>query len=80
VLAPFFCIGYFDIERRRQIVVIAVTAMVIGFIIGARFLPQPWRGIVDLGVVAGLAWGVIALCIFTAQAFASRLEDAAWIP
>ena len=33
--------------------------MVIGFIIGAHYLPQPWRGIVDLGVVVGGRLGYV---------------------
>lgn len=80
LLAPLFCMGYFHIERRRQIVVISVTLTVIGFIIGAHYLPQPWRGIVDLGVVIGLAWGVIALGVFTVQAFTGRLSHAPEVP
>jgi hypothetical protein len=80
VLAPLFCMGYFHIERRRQIVVISVTLTVIGFIIGAHYLPQPWRGIVDLGVVIGLAWGLIVLGFFTVQAFTGRLHHAPEVP
>jgi hypothetical protein len=41
-------------------------------IILVRFLAQPWRGIVDAGVVVGLAWGLISLAIFTLQAFISK--------
>ena len=80
LLAPLFCMGYFHIERRRQIVVISVTLVVIGFIIGAHYLPQPWRGIVDLGVVIGLAWGLVALGVFTVQAFNGRLTHAPGLP
>jgi len=80
LLAPLFCMGYFHIERRRQIVVISVTLTVIGFIIGAHYLPQPWRGIVDLGVVIGLAWGLVALGIFTVQAFRGRLSHSPEVP
>ena len=30
-------------------------------------LPQPWRGIVDVGVVIGLGWGALAtLALFVA--------------
>jgi hypothetical protein len=80
LLAPFFCMGYFHIERRQQIVVISITLAVIGFIIGAHYLPQPWRGIVDLGVVIGLAWGLVALAVFTVQAFNGRLSHAPEVP
>ena len=80
LLAPLFCMGYFHIERRRQIVVISITLVVIGFIIGAHYLPQPWRGIVDLGVVIGLAWGLVALGVFTVQAFNGRLSHSPGVP
>jgi hypothetical protein len=80
LLAPLFCMGYFHIERRRQIVVISITLTVIGLIIGAHHLPQPWRGIVDLGVVIGLAWGLVALGFFTVQAFTGRLSHAPEVP
>jgi hypothetical protein len=53
---------------------------VIGFIIGADYLPQPWRGIVDLGVVIGLAWGLAALGVFSVQAFNGRLNHSPEVP
>ena len=40
-----------------------------------RRLDQPWRGIIDAGVVVGLAWGLAALWIFTARAFGPRGLD-----
>ena len=44
--------------------------LLVGLIIvisAVRMLPQPWRGIVDGGVVAGLAWGLAAaLYLFVA--------------
>jgi len=69
LLAPFFCMGYFHATRRRQITSLSLTVGIILLIILVRFLPQPWRGIVDAGVVIGLAWGMISLLIFSVQAF-----------
>lgn len=79
-LAPLFCIGYFQIARRKQIVVISVTLAVIGFIAIARALPMPWRGIVDLGVVLGLGWGLLALGVFVVQALRGRLDPRDALP
>ena len=31
-------------------------------------LPQPWRGIVDAGVVLGLAWGLVSFLVLSARA------------
>lgn len=74
-LAPFFCMGYFYAPRRRRIISLAVTAGIIVLVLLVRLLPQPWRGIVDAGVVVGLAWGLIALLIFTFHAFTAERFD-----
>ncbi len=64
LLAPAFCMGYFYATRRRKLTSIGITLMIICFIIIARMLPQPWRGIVDAGVVVGLAIGVASIVYF----------------
>ncbi|HEY5717632.1 MAG TPA: hypothetical protein VIS52_04000 [Motiliproteus sp.] len=69
LLAPLFCMGFFGIQRRRQIVTFCLTLGIIGLVQLVSMLTQPWRGIVDIGVVVGLAWGIVSLAIFTAQAF-----------
>ncbi len=69
LLAPLFCMGYFHIERKRQLITIVITLMIIGIVQVVHLLEQPWRGIIDLGVVVGLAWGLLSLLIFTVQAF-----------
>ncbi|PXF31920.1 hypothetical protein WH50_07405 [Pokkaliibacter plantistimulans] len=60
IFAPFFCMGYFHTTRKRQIISISITCTVILLIILFHFLPQPWRGILDGGVVAGLIWGILS--------------------
>ncbi len=72
VLAPPFCMALFHATRRRMIVAWTVVAMIIGLIVSVHFLPQPWRGIVDGGVVVGLGWGLIALLICFGLALAGR--------
>jgi hypothetical protein len=64
VLAPLFCMGYLYATRKRQIMSYALTAMIICFIIIARMLPQPWRGILDAGVVVGLSLGIASILYF----------------
>ena len=71
VLAPLFCMGYFHAPKRRRITSISVTAGIIVLIVLVSLLPQPWRGIVDAGVVVGLAWGLITLILFGLQALGS---------
>jgi hypothetical protein len=72
LFAPLFCMGFFHASRRRKITSVSVTSGIIVLIILVRFLAQPWRGIVDAGVVVGLAWGLISLIIFIFQAFSSK--------
>lgn len=64
VLAPFFCMGFFHSTKKRKIVIccllLGVTALVMLF----QFIPQPWRGVLDLGVVLGLSWGIVATLVF----------------
>jgi hypothetical protein len=72
LFAPFFCMGFFHAFRRRKITSVSVTSGIIVLIILVRFLAQPWRGIIDAGVVVGLAWGLISLILFVLQAFSSK--------
>lgn len=69
VLAPLFCMGFFTIERRRMLVTYCLTFGIILMVLLVHKLEQPWRGVVDLGVITGLIWGLTALLIFTVKAF-----------
>jgi hypothetical protein len=71
--APFFCMGYFHAPRRRRVTSISVTAGIVVLVLLVRLLKQPWRGIIDLGVVVGLAWGFISLLVFSVLAFTSKM-------
>jgi len=70
--APLFCMGYFHAPRKRRITSLAVTAGIVVLVFWVRLLEQPWRGIVDLGVVVGLAWGLISLLAFGLLSFTSK--------
>jgi uncharacterized membrane protein YedE/YeeE len=72
MLAPLFCMAYFHAPRRRQITSISVTAGIIILVVLVRLLQQPWRGIIDGGVVVGLAWGLVSLVIFGYQALTAE--------
>lgn len=60
LLAPLFCMGFFHATRRPLLVAWVGTAMIVMLIIGLRLTPQPWRSIVDAGVVVGLSWGLLS--------------------
>jgi hypothetical protein len=71
LLAPLFCMGFFHATKKRMIVSYVLTLAIVGLIVLVRMLEQPWRGIVDAGVVVGLSWGLLAYWIFAAQALTS---------
>lgn len=72
LLGPAFCMGYFDANRKTRIVSICLTVGIICLVILVSFCPEPWRGIIDFGVVAGLMWGLTSFWIFTAQALTQQ--------
>ena len=82
LLAPLFCMGYIYATRRRQIVSFALTTMIICFVLIARSMPQPWRGIVDAGVVVGLSLGVLSIGYFLiiSSSDPTRLTISAEVP
>lgn len=61
VLAPLFCMGLIHATRRRLIASWCILIGVVTMVLLVRHLDQPWRGIVDGGVVVGLAWGLLAI-------------------
>ena len=60
IFAPLFCMGYFSAEKRRVVSTWLLTLMIVVLIIVFHQLPQPWRGLLDAGVVVGLSWGAVA--------------------
>jgi hypothetical protein len=71
--APLFCMAYFHAPRKRKITSLSVTVGIVVLVLLVHLLQQPWRGIIDLGVVVGLAWGLISLFVFSILAFTSRV-------
>lgn len=65
LLSPLFSMGLFYAARRRLIATYLMLAMIVVFIIIAQQMPQPWRGILDLGVVVGLAWGLVSILVYS---------------
>lgn len=71
-LAPIFCMGLFFASRRRLIASWSIVIGVSALVALVRGLEQPWRGIVDAGVVIGLAYGTASLVASFAAALAGR--------
>lgn len=71
VLGPLFCASYFHTTKSRKIARYVLTTMIIVLIIIVSQFTQPWRGIIDAGVVVGLIWGLISMLIYTVKAMVS---------
>jgi hypothetical protein len=67
LLAPLFCMGFFHASRRRLMTSWILTSMIVGVVLVVHRMPQPWRGLIDLGVVAGLSYGAVSLLVIARQ-------------
>lgn len=61
LFAPLFCTGYFGATARLQRTVWIGTLLIVLAVLLFNQVPQPWRGILDAGVVVGLSWGTVSL-------------------
>ena len=61
LLAGPFCLTLFHAPWRKLLARYIFLTLLITLIVLVRQLPQPYLGIIDGGVVLGLAWGVAAL-------------------
>lgn len=68
ILAPLFCMGYFHANRKTKLKAYILTFGIMLLVKLVSYCSQPWHGIIDLGVVLGLTWGLIAFLIFSYQA------------
>ena len=71
MLAPLFCFGYFRAPRRICLIAWLATIGIVILVLLVHQLQQPWRGIIDAGVVVGLSWGIAALLANFARAFST---------
>ncbi len=61
LLAPLYCMGFFKAPKKRMIISYTMLIFIISFIVSASKISQPWRGIIDMGVVVGLSLGILSL-------------------
>jgi len=69
IFAPLFCMGFFRANRKPLLVAWVGTAIIVMLVVALQLTPQPWRGIVDAGVVVGLSWGLTSFLIYSWHAF-----------
>ncbi|CAE8672220.1 unnamed protein product [Polarella glacialis] len=67
LLAPAFCIGYFHGTKKRVITSWAVTTGIFLVVIGVKQLANPYRAIIDAGVIVGLIWGIVSIIVLYVQ-------------
>jgi len=67
IIAPLLCMGYVHATKKRKLVSVLLTSTIIVLVLLVSMLPQPWRGIIDVGVVLGLLLGVCSIAYFWGQ-------------
>ena len=67
ILAPLYCFGYFRAPKKQMVVSYVAIILIVCAVIIVQQISQPWRGIIDAGVVVGLLCGVGALFIVAAR-------------
>jgi hypothetical protein len=72
LLAPFFCVGYFRATPGLARMAWVGTLLIVGAVLAVQQVGQPWRGILDAGVVAGLSWGTVAVLVQGVQVLRQR--------
>ena len=75
LFAPLFGMCYFHATKKRKIVAYVLTSAIVLMIIGIKFLNQPWRGIIDCGVVVGLGIGILSVLYYLFSAFCTKGFD-----
>ena len=60
ILAPLYCMEFFHAPRARVLRALVLSSAIVALVLAVRGLPQPWRAIIDAGVVVGLIWGLAA--------------------
>ena len=68
LLAAPISMGLLRAPRLTMIVAWSVLIGIIVLVVSVRSLAQPWRGIVDAGVVVGLTLGWLSLLVWYIQA------------
>ena len=67
LFAPLFCVGFFYFIGCLWFVCFVLTGTIVGLVMLLRITPQPWRGIIDAGVVTGLTLGIVSLLYYWLQ-------------
>lgn len=72
ILAPIFCMGYFHATKKTRIIATCLTLGIIMLIVLVKLSPAPWRGIIDVGVILGLSYGLLSFFYFLFKVFTNE--------
>jgi hypothetical protein len=75
-LAPAFCMALFHARSRTMRVAWITLTLILCAIALLRITPQPWRGIVDGGVVVGIGLGALSLIVQAVQGLTAQRTPA----
>jgi len=75
-LGPVYAMAYVRATPRAKYAAWGVTGAVLIAIFFVRRLSQPWRGIIDAGVVVGLLIGSVSLLLAAAQCLRGKVPTA----
>lgn len=75
VFAPLYCFGYFRAPKRQLIVSYGVLLAIIAAVLVVHQLDQPWRGIIDCGVIAGLLYGIGTIVVSSVRTYRSYIAQ-----
>ena len=64
--------GLFRAPRRVLITSWVLLFAIMGVVVLVRQIAQPWRGIIDAGVVVGLGAGLLSMLFLFARAIADK--------
>jgi hypothetical protein len=73
LLAPLFVMALVEARRRRLIINWLLVLVITALVLLLRRTPQPYRGIVDGGVVVGLVWGTLTTAYCCLEVLRGRL-------
>lgn len=77
LLAPAHALSLFDSSTKRKRISWALLLFVIAMILVVRKLPQPYRAVIDVGVVLALAYGawcIVKECIAAVRNGGGRVD------
>jgi hypothetical protein len=72
LLAPIFCAGFINTTKRRKLSIWILSFGILLLVIGVKYIAQPWRGIIDIGVILGLLYGLVTIYYLTIKTMVEK--------